>query len=96
MSNNTGMTFVCIPGLRGTYGARIYIHKELSTGPTGRKIAEYSLWKGYDKVFGDFLGYEFGPEQFVWAKMFLESEKAYTEKKISIEEYRKLSKRERF
>lgn len=63
-----------------------YINKKLG------QYADFRLTNQKSAI----VEYSFNEERFLWAKMFLESEKAYTEKKISIEEYRKLSKRERF
>lgn len=63
--------------------------------PTHRKFAQYA---GYLTNFqkSDIVMYYFAEPQYLWAKMFLESEATHTEKKISIEDFRKMSEREKF
>lgn len=68
---------------------------KFGNSPIHRKLAQYADFVLASKIC-DCITYSFSEERFIWAKMFLESEKVYTQKKISIEEFRKFSQRERF
>lgn len=68
---------------------------KFGNSPIHRKLAQYADFVFTSKIC-DCITYYFSAERFTWAKMFLESEKVYTEKKISIEEFRKVSRRESF
>ncbi len=69
------MTFITTPGSGGgVYKPRVWVHRSHVGTDVDRALKGFSMWRGVDKHYGDWMSYECRQEQLDKAIAYLTSQ----------------------